>query len=142
MIDLGESSDFHSSKSFIQPDDEDFLEVADETRNATTRSKKTEIIDREEEEELTAIDFPESDSPGVDLQPAKPENSDVVVKREIGSFRYRDRFRYLPTTTETKPARETSTRSLSINFDSESDDDRVNLVTPGPGIGSIFLRIR
>ena len=138
VIDSGESGDFHSSKFFIHPDDEDCSEVADEIRITTTRSNKPETIDRgEEEEEFATIDFPESDSPEVEL---KPESSEVLpktktndIKRDIGTFRYRDRFRYLPTTTTTTPARETSTRSLSINFDSESDGERVDLVTPAPG---------
>ena len=69
----------------------------------------------------------ERDIPEIDLQPV---SNDAVVKREVGSFRYRDRFWYPPTTTTTTAA--AAARSLS-NFDSESDDDRVDIVTPAPG---------
>ena len=106
---------------------------------------QTQINDGEEEEEIAKIDFPESDIPEVDFLPeVKPEvesgvipelnlhhgkGSDVLVKRDLGGSRFRDRFWYHQTATTTDPTR----RSLSNSSDSESEDDRVDIVTPVPG---------
>ena len=92
----------------------------------TAHATQPEIGDREEEvqEVSVDIDFPESDIPEIDLQPE--ESSDVEVnKRELGSFRYRDRFWYRPT--------ESTARRSSSYLDSDSDDEQVDIVTPAPG---------
>ena len=116
----------HHSCSFRSPSPSPF-NPADEVENPTgiveiqiPHENISETSDQEEQEVSVEIDFREEEEEEEEEGSAEIYSleSGDIIKRDVGSFRFRDSFHY---------------RRSSSNFGSDSEDERPDIVTPAPG---------
>ena len=116
------------SCSFRSPSPSPVYPATDEGENSAgiaeipiPHQTQPDISDREEEEQEVSveIDFREEEEEEEEgsAEIYSLESGDII-KRDVGSFRFRDSFHY---------------RRSSSNFGSDSEDERPDIVTPAPG---------